>query len=169
MRFRALVLSSMKRLIAPAHYEDAYQDGCLALLEAIRYFDAAQGIYFSKYVQMKINYCFLEKGRFYKGPALETPLSLDAPASDARDAGPLSDCLADPAPLAADTLIQREETARLRQLVAALPEKYRQIIEAHYFKGLSLAEIARQQDLSPNTVSTWHRRGVEKLRKMFEK
>ncbi len=155
----------MKRLIPPLYYEDAYQDGCLAVLSAIRCFDPSQGIYFSKYVQMKVNYCFLEKGRFYKGAAPEPPLSLDAPVADAQDAGTLADCIADTTPPAADTLIRQETLRCLYPLVKALPEKYRLVIEAHYFKGLSLAEIARQQGLSPNTVSTWHRRGLKFLRK----
>nr|WP_243259460.1 sigma-70 family RNA polymerase sigma factor [Eubacterium sp. 1001713B170207_170306_E7] len=167
MRFRALVLSSMQRLIAPEHYEDAYQDGCLAVLEAIRCFDASLGIYFSKYVQLKVNYCFLERGRFYKGPAPETPLSLDAALSDAPDAGTLADGIADDAPQADDTLIHREAADQLRHLVRALPDQYRLVIVAHYFEGLSLAEIARQRGLSPNTVSTWHRRGLHALRKAF--
>lgn len=155
----------MKRLIAPPYYEDAYQDGCLAVLSAIRCFDPSQGIYFSKYVQMKVNYCFLEKGRFYKDAAPEPPLSLDAPVTDAQDAGTLADCIVDTAPPAADTLIRKETLRCLYPLIKALPEKYRLVIEAHYFKGLSLAEIARQQDLSPNTINTWHRRGLKFLRK----
>lgn len=159
------MLSSMKRLIPPLYYEDAYQDGCLAVLSAIRCFDPSQGIYFSKYVQMKVNYCFLEKGRFYKGAAPEPPLSLDAPVTDAQDAGTLADCIADTAPPAADTLSWKETLRCLYPLIKALPEKYRLVIEAHYFKGLSLAQIARQQDLSPNTINTWHRRGLKFLRK----
>nr|WP_280138750.1 sigma-70 family RNA polymerase sigma factor [Eubacterium maltosivorans] len=159
-----MVLASMKRLIPPSYYEDAYQDGCLAVISAIRGFDADSGVYFSKYVQMKVNYCFLERGRFYKGAAPEPPLSLDMPVSSVQDAGTLADCVADTTPPAADTLIRQEELSRLAPLIKALPQKYRRIIEAHYFKGLSLAEIARQQGISPNTVSTWHRRGLAALR-----
>lgn len=155
----------MKRLIPPLYYEDAYQDGCLAVLSAIRCFDPSQGIYFSKYVQMKVNYCFLEKGRFYQGAAPEPPLSLDAPVADAQDAGTLADCIADTASPVADTFIRQETLCCLYPLIKALPEKHRLVIEAHYFKGLSLAEIARQQNLSSNTVSTWHRRGLKFLRK----
>lgn len=106
----------MKRLIPPSYYEDAYQDGCLAVLSAIRSFDAESGVYFSKYVQMKVNYCFLERGRFYKGAAPEPPLSLDMPVSSAQDAGTLADCIADTAPPAADALIRQEELSRLAAL-----------------------------------------------------
>ncbi len=57
------------------------------------------------------------------------------------------------------------ETVRLvRQTVAELPDKEREIIEALYFKQLSTTELARRMGVNKSWVSRLHSKAVTRLR-----
>ena len=47
--------------------------------------------------------------------------------------------------------------------VAALPDKYRKVIQEHYFSGKRLVAIAKEMKLPPATIRTRHRRALERL------
>lgn len=57
-----------------------------------------------------------------------------------------------------DEAVRREDRARVRRAVAALPELYRVPVVLRYFSGLSLEEIASLTGRSASTV------GVQLLR-----
>lgn len=48
--------------------------------------------------------------------------------------------------------------------VCELPENYRTIIYLYYYENFSIAEIAEALGKSPNTISTWLRRGRKRLK-----
>ena len=52
-----------------------------------------------------------------------------------------------------------DETARLVEIIRAMPEKYREILELRFVLEYSYQEIARLQHLNPSTVSTLISRG----------
>jgi RNA polymerase sigma-70 factor (ECF subfamily) len=49
-----------------------------------------------------------------------------------------------------------------------LPDKDRNIIEMHYQQGYAFREIAEKLGRSTDTVKTWHRRAIKRLRDMLE-
>ncbi len=51
--------------------------------------------------------------------------------------------------------------------VFRLPENYRNTIYLYYYENFSIAEIAETLDRSPNTISTWLRRGRKKLKEFL--
>lgn len=53
--------------------------------------------------------------------------------------------------------------------LAALPEKQRQRIYAHFFLGMSKADIARAEKTDPSSVRKSINRGLRQLEKYFEK
>lgn len=65
------------------------------------------------------------------------------------------------------------EKQRMKELIykglAALPEKQRQRIYAHYFLGMSKAAIARAEGSNVSSVKKGIRRGLRGLEKFFEK
>jgi RNA polymerase sigma factor (sigma-70 family) len=56
----------------------------------------------------------------------------------------------------------------LREAVRSLPEKYREVIEYHYFAGYTSKEISEKLHTNMNTITSRLRRGKVKLREMME-
>jgi RNA polymerase sigma-70 factor (ECF subfamily) len=63
-----------------------------------------------------------------------------------------------------DTLASVEDTARLRDCLAQLPEKNRQGIVLAFVHGLSHPQVAARLELPLGTVKAWIRRGLLALR-----
>jgi RNA polymerase sigma factor (sigma-70 family) len=58
-----------------------------------------------------------------------------------------------------------EDLARaIRRAVARLPARYRDVVELHYFEGLSQAQVAARLAVPEGTVRTWLQRGRDRLR-----
>jgi RNA polymerase sigma-70 factor (ECF subfamily) len=51
----------------------------------------------------------------------------------------------------------------LARALAALPERHRRVVILHYLADLSVADIAEQERVSPNTVKSWLHRGRTEL------
>ena len=63
---------------------------------------------------------------------------------------------------------RKQEMMRLREAVAALPEKSRAVIELHWFEGLSFAEVAQVLGLGLSAVKTRAHRAYKDLRAQME-
>ncbi len=72
---------------------------------------------------------------------------------------------ADPSAGPAQLAERRDEAARLRAAIAALPEKYRIAITLYHLQGKQYEEIAKVLDLPMGTVKTHLFRAKELLRK----
>jgi len=51
----------------------------------------------------------------------------------------------------------------LSRALAVLPDRHRRVVILHYLADLSIADIARQENVSPNTVKSWLHRGRAEL------
>jgi len=60
---------------------------------------------------------------------------------------------------------RKQETERLRQAIAGLPEKYRKMIQLRDLRELTVAETARSLALTPAAVKTRHHRARNLLRR----
>ncbi len=72
-----------------------------------------------------------------------------------------------PAPTPVEQATFAERSQRIRNALAQLPEKQRQVIEIAYDQGLSQSEIARQLDIPLGTVKTNTRQGLLKLKRIL--
>jgi len=52
--------------------------------------------------------------------------------------------------------------------LAQLRDDERECIVLKLYSGLSFKEIAQTRSALPNTVASWYRRGIQKLRNHFE-
>ena len=80
---------------------------------------------------------------------------------------PTDDATLGDTPVEADqleTLASGEDTVRLRECLAGLPEKNRQGILLAFVHGLSHPQIAARLELPLGTVKAWIRRGLLSLR-----
>lgn len=85
-------------------------------------------------------------------------LSLDAPLGSAGHV--LADWREEPSAQA----VQAAGSRALRQAVALLPERQRQVVALHYYGDLSLHAIGRRLRISPQRVSQIHLGAIAKLR-----
>ncbi len=69
-----------------------------------------------------------------------------------------------PADAVEDEVAERDDAARLRAALAALPEAQREVIALAYFGELSMTEIADRLSLPVGTVKGRMRLGLDKLR-----
>ena len=67
-----------------------------------------------------------------------------------------------PTPFELASLSQRSQY--VRNALAQLPDKQRQVLEMAYYDGFSQSEIAKHLDTPLGTIKTWARQGLLKLR-----
>lgn len=67
-----------------------------------------------------------------------------------------------------EILEQQRIIALLYQGLATLSEKQQQRIHAHYFLGMSLSQIAKNEGRSVPTIKESIERGIKRLEKYFE-
>jgi RNA polymerase sigma factor for flagellar operon FliA len=60
-----------------------------------------------------------------------------------------------------DQLLRNEQRDQVRSALWRLPEKQRQVLEAYYFRDLTLEEIGKQLGWSKSWVSRVHARGLK--------
>jgi RNA polymerase sigma factor (sigma-70 family) len=77
--------------------------------------------------------------------------------------------LANQLPSPEQLMINRQETALLREIVESLHPKYKDIIKLHYFSELSCEEIAQKLDLPEGTVKVRLFRARELLYNIMSK
>ena len=66
-----------------------------------------------------------------------------------------------------ETVMDSYSSRLIKETVARLPPKERQVIEALYFGGLSITEAARLIGCKRDTVRSREKRGLERLKKML--
>ncbi len=70
-----------------------------------------------------------------------------------------------PTPVEQATFVERSQ--RIRNALAQIPEKQRQVIEMAYDQGFSQSEIAQRLDIPLGTVKTNTRQGLLKLKRIL--
>ena len=70
-------------------------------------------------------------------------------------------------PSNADPALARQLGAELQRLLGQLSEDERETIVLKVFDGMTLQEIADLRDASINTVASWYRRGMERLKVLW--
>lgn len=69
-----------------------------------------------------------------------------------------------------DEILEQQQTAEsLYKVLAMLPKKQRNRIYAHYFLGMSKADIAKAEGTDASSVRKSINRGLRQLKKYFEK
>lgn len=83
------------------------------------------------------------------------------------NAAVLDETVADPAPLPDAALISREEAQALKEALAELPPRCREVLILHKFEGLSYSEIADRLGIAKNTVMAHMVTAVGRLKCRF--
>lgn len=131
----------------PHDAEDVFQEVAIRVWRSLR---ARPQLRSPRAWLMTIAYrCFLDQ-RARRGPCSEIEDRLDCNAIDP-----------------ATSAIQSEEAARVRAIVADLPEPIREVVALHYAGGLSLRETALALGISVGTVKSRLNNALERMRKAW--
>lgn len=156
-----LIYSSIKKYGFNRNVNDLYQEGCLAILEALKDFDESKGAHFLAYVKLQLKYSF------YNMQILKEDLILDKEYFEDGGVESLIDYIIDE-----DVNIELDyEDKELREkFLKAIDDLYpreKEVILLYYYKGLSLGEISEVLGISYNTVVNNRNRGIERLRDLL--
>jgi RNA polymerase sigma factor for flagellar operon FliA len=206
-----IVARQLARTLGPAAtFDDLRSFGREGLLQAARSFDAARGVPFRRWANLRIKGAMIDgvrswgnlPRRVYRqlrgleaGDAMlstydEEDAASPATSAEAADAR-LTSYLAGIATAIAvgtmvaaprdnispegrdvtpeDLLAEAEVLARVKQVVATLPDQERTIIERHYFGGEQLDEAAASLGLSKSWGSRLHTRAIESIAKALRR
>jgi len=142
--------------------EDLTQEGMLALIKAVREFDAAKAVTFRTFAEICIRnrlYSVLRAAAREKHQVLNQSISLDTPYFDSNSyiSGANQLALRDPE----DHLIDREHTAALLAGVRKQLSEFEAKILGYYLDGLSCREIAQTVGKPPKSVDN----AVQRIRR----
>jgi RNA polymerase sigma factor (sigma-70 family) len=140
--------------------EAAVQETFIRALRALPRFTGA-GSFASWLLSIAVNLCrdSLRRHRLVPFVALET--------SEDGELGPL-DVLATGEPSPERVAMARQAVARVRRVVASLPERQREVFTMRFFVGLDLAAIAAALAVDSGTVKTHLHRALRRVREAVE-
>ena len=84
------------------------------------------------------------------------------------DETPFEENISDTEILPSETVLKLEDTARLQKLLDRLPQDYQTVLLLYYQEDMTFDEIGKVLKKPLNTVKSWHRRALLKLREMTE-
>lgn len=153
--------------IVSAYYEEIYSYLCRKLGNEIEAQDVTQEVFVKFFANL---HTYQERGKLrnylFK---LATNASNDVfrkskPTLSFDEAGELQD--SKPAPW--EMVEKKEDKARVKEALQALPVYQREVIILRFYHELPFGDIARITDSNLSTVKTRYRRGMEALKKILE-
>ena len=139
-----------------AEAEDALQEVFTRVWLRAERFDAAKGRGMTWLIAIARNHA-IDRVRA-RPPVAEAP----------RDAGDPVDMVADDRAGALDALVARGEARRIVDCLAALEPDRARCVQGAYLEGWSYDDLARRFDVPINTMRTWLRRSLLKLRECMD-
>ncbi len=141
-------------------FEDLYQSGYPALVDAVETYDPAAGA-FTTWLMYYLRKAFAEatgyRTRRGRNDPLNNSLSLDMPLSDDVDSDNLMEITPDPAGMsglesAEEAIYHQQLHDALEVALDAIPEQYSEVLRQRHYGGLSLAEIGESRGVSAEYV-----------------
>lgn len=77
--------------------------------------------------------------------------------------------LSDEKPLQDDVFLEKLQAEQLKNAMLKLPEKYKSVLHMRYIEDMAFKDISEIMSVSLDTIKTWHRRGLDKIKSFFVK
>lgn len=141
----------------PATAEDLFQQTWLRVVEKIRSYNPQRSFeawLFSVARNLAIDYL-----RRYKPESLDEPTATGETRVERISAG---------GPTALETVLARERSSRLVEVLGELPAMYREVLSLRFEEEMKLEEIAEVQGMPLSTVKTRLRRSLAQLRQRLQ-
>jgi RNA polymerase sigma-70 factor, ECF subfamily len=122
--------------------EDVLQESLLRIYQALYRYDGRASLYTWMYAITRNQCCTVVRRGRDPLSLVETDWESDPESASASDLDPQ------------ETAIRQEDVAQVRDLVARLPEVYRQVVLLFYWGEQSVSEVAKLLSLPEGTVKT---------------
>ena len=145
-RFEPLIKKQIRQIHGTIYYDELYQIGLIAIWEAKNRFNEEKG-YFPSFVKKYI------RGRMLKFLYKEKRLRDRTTSSEPLQFVPTSD--------------KEWTTIQLRPLLPHLSDREKFWLIEFLEHGKGIKQIAAEQSVSVDTVATWRKRAIKKLKKLM--
>ena len=154
-------------------FEDLYQSGYPALVDAVETYDPAAGA-FTTWLMYYLRKAFAEATGYRtqrgRNDPLNNSLSLDTPLSDDLDSDDLMTIIADPAgmkgiEMAEEAIYHQQLHDALEAALDAIPDQYSEVLRQRHYDGLSLAEIGESRGVSAEYVRRLEYKAIRYMRR----
>jgi RNA polymerase sporulation-specific sigma factor len=157
-----------RHAVSGADREDLVSWGLLGLLSAARAFDPGRGLRFSTLAALAIERSIM-RGAMQASNQKGATLSLDEALSEGgAGEGETRWVELIPDHVAERQISRTEEMALLRKAVSRLRPEQQRLVQAHFFQGHSLADLARQWGTTRQAVAGQLRRALKSMRRSLE-
>jgi RNA polymerase sigma factor (sigma-70 family) len=156
-----------RHVVNGAERDDLVSWGLLGLLSAARAFDAGRGLRFSTLATLSIERSIM-RGAMQAESRHGRTLSLDEALAEKGGEGETRWVEMIPDADAEREMKRTEEHAVLRRGLSRLRPEQQRLIQAHFFQGYSLADLARQWGTTRQAVAGQLRRALKSLRRSLE-
>ena len=155
-------------------FDDLCQSGYIALIEAVRRYNPDNGVAFSTCLINSLKTVFAQatghRTKSGQNEPLNNSLSLDKTVDDEADGSPFSESVPDPKATAQIQLVEeslwRDQLREaLEEALSSIPEKNADVLRMRYYQGLTLAEVGKSKDCSPEMVRQIEQNGLKLLRR----
>lgn len=153
---RPVTLSMIKKYGYYDSFEENYHNAMVQLLEAVQEFDISKQVPFAAFYKKKLFYFYMEviKEQADKIEFVEMMPTFD----NLKDENLIEQ------DKSLDKIIWRENTEDIQRALLKLTPRQQWFIREHFYKGKKVQQIAKENDLHPQTVTKLKARALGALR-----
>ncbi|MDO5041412.1 MAG: sigma-70 family RNA polymerase sigma factor [Peptoniphilus sp.] len=153
-----LIISSIKRYCPLwRQYDDLLQDGIVVVLECVDMYDPERG-YFLGFVKSYLKFYFLKTFKY---------LLMDEEHISSVEEETWEEFVSDDEDME-QMLLREEFSGEIKEALALLTKRQREVVVMYYFLDMSLIDIATSLGIKRWTVINTKRRSMEILRRFFD-
>lgn len=156
---KPVTLSMIKKYGYYESFSENYQNAMVQLLEGVQEFDKSKSVPFSAFYKKKLFYFYMS---VIKEQADKVKFTTAMPTFD-----DLKDETLIEQDDSLDRIIWKENIEDLQKAMLKLTSRQRWIIEEHFYKGKTIQQIAKENDLHPQTVTKLKARALSALREQL--
>lgn len=158
--------------VGGVEFDDLYNSGFLAMVAAVDSYSPDSGA-FSTWLMYHLKTAFAEaagyRSRKQQRDPLHSAVSLSDPMGDDPNGDTLECLLPDPGAQAAmeaveERIWRKQLHDALEETLGAIPEEQRHTLRRRYYDGMTLAAVAAEDGIRPETVRQRENKGLRKLR-----
>lgn len=154
-------------------FDDLYQSGYIAMVEAVHYYTPENGAAFSTCLINRLKTVFAEATGYRTKSGRNEPLnnsfSLDKTVGDESDGTTFGELAPDPAATAQfqnveDKLWHKQMQEAMETALSSIPEQYADVLRMRHYEGLTLAEVGEIRGVAAERVRQMESKGLRLLR-----
>lgn len=164
--FSPLIKASIKKYFANyISYEDAYQDGVVKLLELLESYKGGGKVSLECYLKYQLKFFYMQK--FFKRKKENEKSYTKIYQTKDDETIEVLELVVDENADTQKEIETSEINKKVREIVATLPQKQREVIEYKFYENLKNREIAEKMKIKEDTVKEYYKIAKKKLKDKF--